>query len=136
MKNNLPIAVFSALVLLIILATTNATSAQTVNTWKGGYPGHETDWYFFKNWSLGRTPGAFDRVIIPDVSTTTRRYPVVSAGEIEIQSLEIQAGASLTLYPSARILAESMLLEGICQGCEWRTLLEGTDLPVTASTAH
>jgi hypothetical protein len=53
---------------LFLLANLSSLQAQTTNVWKGGFPGHETDWYQNRNWSLGKTPDVFDRVIIPDRS--------------------------------------------------------------------
>ena len=100
-------------------------TAQKTNVWRGGAPGHETDWSFFKNWSAGHTPSEFDHVIIPDVSTSTGDYPVIRTGEIEVWGLEIQSGASLTLMPKARLLAEEVQVFGTCKGCDRRLLLEG-----------
>lgn len=108
-------------------------SAQQTNVWKGGAPGHENDWHFYKNWSLGHTPDVFDAVVIPDVSTTTNRYPLVSAGQIEVQSLEIQQGASLRLDRSASILTEIFVNYGACEGCGMRVILEGSEKSATAS---
>jgi hypothetical protein len=128
MKNTL---IFS---ILFFAASPFMLRAQTTNTWKGGFPGHETEWNNSRNWSLGKTPNAFQRVIIPDVSTTTRRYPVVAAEtEIEVQSLEIHAGASLTLGRAARILADEFSCQGTCTGCERRILIESGTPLVTAS---
>ncbi len=101
-------------------------SAQKINVWYGGAPGHETDWSFSKNWSNGRTPTEFDYVIIPDVSTSTNDYPVIRTGEVEVLGLEIQSSATLTLLPKARLKAEEIQLTGTCNGCERRLLLEGT----------
>ena len=111
-------------------------SAQQTNVWKGGAPGHETDWHYYKNWSLGQTPDVFDAVVIPDVSTTTNRYPQVSSGQIEVQSLEIQSGASLSLSRTARILTENFVSNGACEGCGIRVILEGNDKPATASASN
>lgn len=102
-----------------------AASAQKVNVWRGGAPGHEKDWFFFKNWSMGRVPTEFDYVIIPDVFTSTADYPVISKGEVEVWSLEIQSNASLTLLPQARLLAEDVQFFGACKGCERGVWMEG-----------
>jgi hypothetical protein len=118
--------------LIFIIALTAAVNAQITNVWKGGFPGHETDWNQNKNWSLGKTPDVFDRVIIPDVSTSTLKYPVVKEGEIEVLSLEIRAGASLTLLHSARILADEFACLGACKGCEGRIVVESTKVTATA----
>lgn len=118
---------------LLLLVNLSSLQAQTTNVWKGGAPGHEADWNYNRNWSLGKTPDVFDRVIIPDVSTSTLKYPVVREGAIEVQGLEIQAGASLTLLYSARILVDEFVSKGDCKGCEWRVLVAGAQAATTAS---
>ncbi len=123
------ITFFSA---LLLLANLSSLQAQTTNVWKGGFPGHETDWNHNRNWSLGKTPDVFDRVIIPDVSTSTLKYPIFKEGEIELQSLEIRAGASLTLLRSARIVANEFVCNGTCNGCESRVLVESAKTTTTA----
>ena len=124
-----PIPFFAA---LLLLANLSSLQAQTTNVWKGGFPGHETDWNHNRNWSLGKTPDVFDRVIIPDVSTSTLKYPIVKEGEIEVHSLEVQSGASLTLLRSVRIVTDEFVCNGTCKGCEWRVLVEGTEATTTA----
>ncbi len=108
-------------------------SAQQTNVWKGGFPGHETDWNHYRNWSLGKTPDIFDNVIIPDVSTSTQKYPIVQEGDIEVLRLEVQQGASLTLLRSVRVMTEVFVCNGTCKGCEWRIMVEGTEVSETAS---
>ena len=105
--------------LISIITLAVSVNAQTTNVWKGGFPGHENDWNCNKNWSLSKTPDVFDNVVIPDVSTKTRRYPVISSGDVEVTSLFVQSGATLTLSQSARILTENFNCEGTCKGCEW-----------------
>ncbi len=117
---------------LFLLAYHSSLHAQTTNVWKGGLPGHETDWNQNKNWGLGKTPDVFDRVIIKDVSTSTLKYPVVTEGEIEVLSLEIQSGTSLTLLHSARILVGEFVCNGTCNGCEKGILVESTEVTTTA----
>jgi hypothetical protein len=92
-------------------------SAQKVNVWKGGAPGHETEWNFSKNWSLGRVPDEFHFAIIPDVSTGSRKYPVIKSGTIELYGLDIQSNATLTLDTEADVLATYFNCTGTCQGC-------------------
>ncbi|MCC6279865.1 MAG: hypothetical protein IT262_04645 [Saprospiraceae bacterium] len=117
---------------LFFLSNLTSLHAQTTNVWKGGFPGHETEWNHHRNWSLGKTPDVFNRVIIPDVSTSTQKYPIVKEGVIEVQSLEIRSGASLTLLRPARIVVDEFVCEGTCKGCEWRVLVEGTEAISTA----
>jgi len=112
------------LLFVFVLIVTSA-SAQKDNTWRGGAPGHETEWSYSKNWSNGRVPNEFDRVLIPDVSSSTNDYPVIKAEKIEVSSLRIQEGAMLTLLPNACLLVEEVDIQGVCQGCERRILLEG-----------
>lgn len=95
-------------------------SAQTINTWKGGAPGHETDWAYFKNWSRNTVPQEFDRVIIPDVSSNTRSYPVIHNGEVEVLSVTVLSGARLTIEANARLLTAEWLCLGECPGCDGR----------------
>jgi hypothetical protein len=123
----------SFFIAISLLTLTTALQAQVTNTWKGGFAGQETNWLCPKNWSLGKVPGAFDRVVIPDVSTSTRRYPIIVSGEIEVQSIDIQSGATLTMLQSVRILADEFVCNGTCKGCEWRFVIEGAIPPVTAS---
>ena len=130
MKNSIFIALIS------ILAITDSASAQTTNVWKGGFPGRENDWNCSKNWSLGKTPDVFDNVVIPDVSTSTRRYPVVSSGEVEVSSVEVKPGATLTIMRSAHILSEKFSCEGTCKGCEFRVWIEGNTREMSASSGH
>ncbi len=117
----------------LVLCTQNTLSAQTTNTWKGGAPGHETDWYFPKNWSAAKTPDEFDRVLIPDVSSTTRRYPIIRSGEVEVRSLEVLSGAMLTLLAPARLLTAEFECLGQCKGCSVRIWVEGTTKAATAA---
>lgn len=116
-----------------LIASLTSLQAQTANIWRGGFPGHETNWNHARNWSLGRIPDFFDWVIIPDVSTSTRRYPIISSGEVQVQTLEIKPGATLTLHTAARVFAEEFICNGTCKGCEWRIMIEGTVPPITAS---
>ncbi len=119
--------------ILLFAASFSSLQAQTTNIWKGGFPGHETDWKHGRNWSLGRTPDVFDRVVIPDVSTSTRRFPAILSGETSVLSLEIQSGASLTLHQSVRIRTDEFVCNGTCNGCAWQVLIEGNLPPVTAA---
>ena len=121
---------------VLILSVAVSASAQITNTWKGGTSGHETDWSYFKNWSLSKTPDVFDNVVIPNVSTSTRCYPIIATGEVEVLSLEIQTGASLTLKKSAFVWTETFVCQGICKGCSSRMLIEGTDSQETALSRY
>lgn len=118
--------VFSVVIFLIQIVP-QTTSAQIANTWKGGTPGQETNWACSKNWSLGRIPDVFDNVIIPDVSTGFKKFPVINSGLIEINQLNIHYGASLTLQENARILVNELNCNGIYVACGKSVWLEGMD---------
>jgi hypothetical protein len=122
---------FSLTILLTQFVPQDA-NAQTTNTWKGGTPGQESNWACSKNWSLNRIPDAFHHVVISDVSTSTGKYPVIIKGEVEVLSLKIETGASLTLLPQARLFAEEVELLGTCKGCQERHVIEGNVGTATA----
>lgn len=123
---------FTIVAIFLFLGTLTA-GAQRLNVWKGGTPGHETDWNYFKNWTLGKTPNEFDRVLIPDVSTTTRAYPVVSNAGVEISSLEIQTGATVTIKPNAWIQTDVFENSGECKGCNKRLKVRETGTAVAVA---
>jgi hypothetical protein len=120
------------LALFSLLAITSL-KAQSNNTWKGGYPGHETDWSFSKNWSKGHVPSEFDAVVIPDVSTSSSDYPVIRSGGFEVASLYVQSGATLTMLPGASLLTADIEVLGTCKGCKILILIEELDTDPTAS---
>jgi hypothetical protein len=95
MKNAL---VFTALLFSLSL------HAQKIATWKGGAPGHTTDWNYPANWEENRVPNEFSQVIIPDVSSSTFSNPVLDGEAVEIWSLQIFSGASLRIGKSARLI--------------------------------
>lgn len=99
MKNVLFFAAFTALFL-----STQSLHAQKIATWKGGAPGHPTDWNYPANWEEGRVPNEFSWVIIPDVSTSTFSNPVLNGEQVEIWSLQIFSGAKLHIGKSARLI--------------------------------
>ncbi len=111
--------------------------AQTVNTWKGGFPGHESDWAFSKNWSLGHAPSEFDRVVIPDMSANARKFPVVRTGTIELAGLAIESNASLTLLSDVKILLTGDFQNmGSCNGCDARLWISGDTHGATADVEN
>ena len=128
---NRPNYVRNLLAIVLAILLHNGLSAQMINVWQGGEPGHETDWNYSKNWSRNKTPDVFDIAIIPNVSTSTRHYPVISSGEVEVLGLEIQQEATLTLKKSAHILMETFICNGTCVGCSSRILIENADSPQT-----
>lgn len=100
MKKHTVLAVF-CLVVLHLFA--EELSAQKVNTWLGGAAGRESDWFYPKNWSLGVAPDWSHDVVIPDVASTSRSYPVVPSGVIEMASLTIHSSAELQIGDSVQL---------------------------------
>jgi hypothetical protein len=125
-----------SIVILLTQIVPQTAQAQIANTWKGGTPGQETNWACSKNWSLGRIPDAFHNVVISDVSTSTGKYPVIMKGDVEVLSLKIVIGASLTLLPQARLFAEEVEILGTCKGCQERYVIEGNSESATAHSAN
>lgn len=99
MRNTLFFSCFIALFLAAFTA-----NAQKIATWKGGAPGHATDWNYPANWEEGRVPNEFSWVIIPDVSTSTFSNPVLNDGAVEVWSLQIFSGATLHIGRAARLM--------------------------------
>ncbi len=69
-----------------------ADYSATKNTWAGAY---NTDWSDGTNWTAGHAPLASEDVLIPDVSSGSNRYPVLTS-DVEIKTIEIASGATLT----------------------------------------
>ncbi len=99
MKN---VLFFFALIALFLIP--RSLDAQKIATWKGGAPGHATDWNYPANWKEGRVPNEFSYVVIPDVSTSTFSNPVLQGEQVEIWSLQIFSGAKLRIGKSARLI--------------------------------
>lgn len=76
----------------------NIPTAQACqNTWTGAV---STNWFDAANWSCGVVPTAADDVVIPNVSSTTNRFPLINAGlgtTAAVRDLTINSGASVTI---------------------------------------
>lgn len=94
------------LTVIFLLFCLFAQAQTTTNTWQGGTSGHENDWNTAANWSLGEVPQATHDVVIPSASN----FPVLAGKTVEINSLQMQAGAELTLKDEARIALPSSVL--------------------------
>ncbi len=96
----------------IILISQTTLLAQKTATWKGGTPGHSSDWNCPVNWSEGRVPNEFSKVIIPDGANF---YPVIKGIETPIDALLMEAGAKLSIQPGSRltVLGETGIFDGI-----------------------
>ena len=69
-----------------------ANYSATKNTWTGVV---DTNWNDGTNWTGGHAPLTTEDVLIPDVSSGSNRYPVLTS-DVEIKTLEISSGATLT----------------------------------------
>ncbi|MFN0174839.1 MAG: hypothetical protein ACKVU0_09355 [Saprospiraceae bacterium] len=99
MKN----AFFAAATLVFLFACQSSLCAQKTATWKGGTPGRVSNWECATNWKEGRVPDEFSCVIIPDVSTSTFSYPVIT-DEVEVMSLLCASSARLTVMDNASLI--------------------------------
>jgi len=93
--------------LIVILALFGfSAQAQITNIWQGGHPSHESDWNAATNWSLGEVPNHTHDVVIPNSSI----FPVLTGKTVELNSLQMQSGAELTLKNGARIALPTSVL--------------------------
>ncbi|MPR31774.1 hypothetical protein [Salmonirosea aquatica] len=77
------------LAFLLLLSALSAR-AQQANTWTGSV---SSDWYNSRNWSLGKTPSACQRVLIPVLSG--RPYPSLTR-DVYAEDVTLEEGATLT----------------------------------------
>ncbi len=93
-------------------------NTHSINIWQGGQPGQEANWHLAANWSLDRVPDWTHDVLIPDMSTTARPYPVIRHGVAEANSIQLQSGAQLTIADTSSLrlpegtLADATTLQG------------------------
>ncbi len=82
----------------------NIPTAQACqNTWTGAT---STNWFDASNWSCGVVPTAADNVVIPNVTSTTNRFPLINAAlstTATVNDIVINAGASVTI--TANVIA-------------------------------
>lgn len=87
----------SAVFFFFLLAHSLSLRAQRTVYWEGGTPGRESNWNCPDNWSSNTVPDAFCNVVIPDVSTRSRVFPVLSHNSAEVNTLTMESGTSLTI---------------------------------------
>jgi hypothetical protein len=102
----------TSIFIALFLGLSFSLSAQTTAVWQGGKPGRTTDWNCPANWSEGRVPNEFTKVIIPDGATY---YPVIQFAPTPIDALLMEGGTRLTIEDGARlaILGETGIFGGI-----------------------
>ncbi len=92
----------------ILTILTITIFAQNTVSWLGGTPGRETTWNEARNWSNYQVPDLFSNVLIADVSTTTRSYPLIKNGAIvELNSISIESDAKLCVEEGAQLIINS-----------------------------
>lgn len=98
---------------LLVLTMTTSFAQQTVS-WKGGTPGSETSWNEPRNWSNYQVPDDFSHVVIKRLNTGHFAQPVIDQ-EVEVASIQIQTGATLTVTATGSVLidGEDQYTEGI-----------------------
>ncbi len=92
------------LIIALLTLTSTIITAQSTVTWVGGTPGNETSWDEPKNWSNQLVPNKYSNVYIPAVSTSTFSNPAITNGIIELNSLQIESTAKLTIDKMAKLI--------------------------------
>lgn len=92
-----------AILLLSLLST--ATIAQQTVIWKGGTPGKETSWNEARNWSNYQVPDEDTDVVIKALHTGHHAQPVID-GRVEVRSIELHTGTSLTIKEKGKLLID------------------------------
>lgn len=92
------------LIIFLLTLSSSILIAQKSVIWLGGTPGNETSWNEPGNWSDHHVPNEFSDVYIPDVSTSTFSNPTIKDGIIELNSLQIESTAKLTIQKMAKLI--------------------------------
>lgn len=101
--------IVSALLFSFLFVYSPSLRAQKIVYWEGGTPGMESNWNCPDNWSTNAVPNAFSDVIIPDVSTRSRVYPILSHKDAEVNKLTLESGAALLVQNgSCLVVFDSM----------------------------
>jgi hypothetical protein len=93
------------IILSLLVLTLTSGFAQQVVTWKGGTPGRETAWNEPSNWSNQQVPDEDTHVLIERLHTGHYAQPVIDDW-VEVASIRIHAGASLTVTESGEIVID------------------------------
>jgi hypothetical protein len=76
------------------------------NVWLGGKTGVENDWNVPQNWSKNRIPNEFDHVIIPNVTSQSRPFPIIDEKVNPIAALQIESGATLHISENGHLTVD------------------------------
>lgn len=87
---------------------------ENAKIWKG----NSNDWNNPANWSGGSIPIVSDDIIIPNCSCNELTNPIISSGSFSFRSIEIEAGATLTVQVGADVEVETFNNQGNieCEG--------------------
>jgi hypothetical protein len=91
---------------LCLIAILFTTDLRAQNYWKGGTPGNETNWNIAKNWSQNQVPDWSEDVIIPDVSSQSGYFPVITQVIDAIPHLVIHSSAIVTVVERGRLVID------------------------------
>ncbi|PYS46298.1 MAG: hypothetical protein DMG13_30310, partial [Acidobacteria bacterium] len=102
-------------------------------TWNGSV---STDWSTGSNWTGGIVPGGSDKAIIP---SGLARYPVLSGSKKSIGSLQIDAGASLTVSADVDLSkvaasSDSVVIDGTLDWTSGAMTLAGSNVSLTVNS--
>jgi hypothetical protein len=93
------------LIALIVICLPLLLTAQQTISWKGGTPGTPHSWNQARNWDTNRVPGPNDYVIIAQPNNGHFAHPVIRE-EVQLASVEIQAGATLEVASSGKLIVD------------------------------
>lgn len=96
-----------------------APTGTLAKVWNGGTTGQETAWSTGANWCPASAPAAGEAIIIP---SSLSYYPVLS-GDISLNSLELQSGASLDLNGHQLTLTNGLNTTGTIKGSTTSSLI-------------
>ena len=82
------------------IAIDNISVLGPCNYWTGN---NSSSWNDNNNWSTGRIPTCSRNIIIPDVSSTSGNFPVLTSGTQEVRDIEIETGAMITVQGNASL---------------------------------
>ncbi|HRK26863.1 MAG TPA: hypothetical protein PK239_06185 [Chitinophagales bacterium] len=76
---------------------------QAQNIWIGGFPGRKADWNIAANWSKHHVPDEWDDVFIPNTSTTTFVYPLITSDVGMVGSITMSTDAFITVTNNGKL---------------------------------
>ena len=107
---------FLAATVAFFFAIPISAQAQKPATWKGGTPGKVSDWNCAANWQEGRVPNEFSDVLIPDVSTGSNAFPVISCRVESVNTLTLLSGARLDIARTGSLeVSFALKTYGVCK---------------------